>query len=159
MQATNSPDRSRIALLIEAEVAQLREFIALLQREEALLVSGDTDGLLAITHEKTERFRQLQALNDDRARLMVRCGHKTSDTSMRALFAQLPGVLARWNELLTLAGQAHTANALNGQLIAERMQHNQGAISVLLSAANHPQLYDAGGHSRPSGGGRILGSA
>ncbi|MCK9258122.1 MAG: flagellar protein FlgN, partial [Azoarcus sp.] len=33
------------------------------------------------------------------------------------------------------------------------------ALSVLLSAANHPQLYDADGQSRPSGGGRILGSA
>ncbi|PKO58012.1 MAG: flagellar protein FlgN [Betaproteobacteria bacterium HGW-Betaproteobacteria-13] len=159
MQTPAPAEIQRIALLIEAEAIQLREFLDHLQREEALLVSGDTEGLLALTTTKTERYRQLQRLHDDRALLLGRLGLPNKDASIRQVCAQLPRVLARWDEVIELAREARTRNELNGKLINERMQHNQAALSVLLSAANHPQLYDADGQSRPSGGGRILGSA
>jgi len=159
MQTPGTAEIQRIALLIEAEAIQLRVFLDHLQREEALLVKGDTEGLLALTTAKTERYRQLQRLHDDRALLLGRLGLPNKDESIRKVCAQLPRVLARWDEVIELARQARTRNELNGKLINERMQHNQAALSVLLSAANHPQLYDADGQSRPSGGGRILGSA
>lgn len=159
MQKPGPADIQRLALLIEAEAIQLREFIDHLGHEEALLISGDTDGLLALTTAKTERYRQLQRLHDDRALLLGRLGLPNKDASIRQLCAHLPRVLTRWDEVIELAGQTRDRNALNGKLINERMQHNQAALSVLLAAANHPQLYDADGQSRPTGGGRILGSA
>ncbi|MDR1855174.1 MAG: flagellar protein FlgN [Azoarcus sp.] len=159
MPAPSPNEIQRIALLIEAEARQLKEFIDLLALEEALLVTGDTDGLNAITQEKTERHRQLQRLHDDRAMLLGRCGLRDTADAVRILYGNMPRVLARWEEVLKLAERARARNATNGQLIGERMNHAQAALSVLLAAANHPQLYDAGGHARPSGGGRILGSA
>ncbi len=153
------PDQQRLALLIEAEAIQLCEFLAVLDREEALLVAGDSDGLLTLSRDKNDRYRQLQRLHDDRALLLGRLGRTMSDASMRELCAGLPRVLARWDDVLELARNARDRNAINGKLILERMAHNQAALSVLLSAANHPQLYDAAGQARPSGGGRILGSA
>lgn len=152
-------DQQRLALLIEAEAIQLREFVAVLDREEALLVAGDSDGLLSLSSAKNERYRQLQRLHDDRALLLGRLGLPASDASVRTLCAGLARVLARWDEVLELARSARERNAINGKLILERMASNQAALSVLLSAANHPQLYDAAGQARPSGGGRILGSA
>lgn len=149
----------RIALLIEAEANQLKKFLELLESEERALVSGDTDGLLTLAKEKTDRYRQLQSLHDDRSLLMVRYGLGKDGNALRELLAKLPRALARWDEVLTLAAQARDRNGINGRLITERMQHNQAALSVLLSAANRPQLYDAGGHSRPGGGGRMIGSA
>lgn len=159
MRAPGPADLQRLALLIEADAIQLREFIVLLEREESLLVAGDTDALLTLTQDKTERYRQLQRLHDDKALLLGRLGRSNSDTAIRELCGGLPRVLARWEEVLELAHTARERNALNGKLITERMQHNQAALSVLLSAANHPQLYDAAGQTRPTGGGRILGSA
>ncbi|HAF54396.1 MAG TPA: flagellar protein FlgN, partial [Thauera sp.] len=47
--APTPADQQRLALLIEAEAIQLGEFLALLEREEALLTAGDTDALLALT--------------------------------------------------------------------------------------------------------------
>ena len=149
----------RIALLIEAEASQLKEFLDLLEWEETLLVAGDTDALPTVTQEKTERHRQLQRRHDDRAMLLARRGLKNGTHALRTLYAHLPRVLARWEEVLSLTARARERNAINGRLIAGHMNHTQAALSVLLSAADHPQLYDAGGHSRPSGGGRILGSA
>ena len=44
----SSADRQRLALLIEAEAIQLGEFVELLAREEALLIAGDVDALVAL---------------------------------------------------------------------------------------------------------------
>ncbi|MDR2925159.1 MAG: flagellar protein FlgN [Azoarcus sp.] len=159
MNAPAPQELQRIALLLEAESSQLKKFIDLLEREEAILVSGNTDALLPITKEKDERYRQLQQLHDDRSMLASRYRRGRGDTAMRSLFADMPKALARWDEVLSLAAHAKERNHVNGQLITRHMQHNQAALSVLLSAADHPQFYDAGGHSRPSGGGRMLGSA
>lgn len=161
MQTTAQPpaELQRIALLVEAELLQLGEFLALLDREEAALIKGDTDALLAIANEKNERYRQLQRLTDERSRLLGRAALTSADAAMRTLFGNLPRVLVRWDELVSAARQARDRNALNGKLILERMAGNQAALSILLSAANHPQLYDADGLSKPTGGGRMLGSA
>jgi len=159
MHTPNPQELQRISLLLEAESSQLRKFLDLLEREEAILISGDTDGLLPITKEKNDRYRQLQHLHDDRSMLVSRFGQGRGDNAIRKLCARAPKTLARWDEILLLAARAKERNQVNGQLIARYMQQNQAALSVLLSVTNHPQLYDAGGHSRPSGGGRILGSA
>ncbi|MCM8565413.1 MULTISPECIES: flagella synthesis protein FlgN [Thauera] len=156
---TPSADQQRLALLIEAESMQLGEFLAILEREEGLLVQGDTDALVNVANEKNERYRQLQRLHDERSLLLARMGHGVSDAAIRKICANLPRVLARWDEVISRARQARDRNALNGQLILERMAGNQAALTVLLSAANHPQLYDADGLAKPTGGGRILGSA
>lgn len=152
-------DQQRLALLIEAEAIQLKEFITLLEQEEALLSSGDTDALLALIPDKNERYRRLQRLSDDRSLLLGRLGLVTTDASIRGLLDGLPRVLARWDEVLDLARTASERNAINGKLILERMAHNQAALTVLLSAADQPPLYDAEGHTRAVGGGRMLGSA
>ncbi|MCL2876207.1 MAG: flagellar protein FlgN [Betaproteobacteria bacterium] len=159
MYTPNPQELQRIVLLLEAESNQLKKFLELLEREEAVLVSGDTDGLLPITKEKNDRYRQLQHLHDDRSMLVSRFGYGKGDATMRNLCARQPKALARWDEVLSLAARAKERNHVNGQLIARHMQQTQAALSVLTEAANHPQLYDAGGHSRPSGGGRMLGSA
>ena len=151
--------QQRLALLIEAEAMQLGEFLALLERVEGMLVNGDTDALLALTQKKNDCYRQLQRLHADRGLLLGRLGRTPGDASIRELCSALPRVLARWDEVLGLAGKARDRNEINGKLILERMAHNQAALSALLAAADHPQLYDADGHTRATGGGRILGSA
>ncbi|WP_349771878.1 flagella synthesis protein FlgN [Thauera sedimentorum] len=155
----NQTERLQFAQLIGMEVTQLRTFITLLGREESLLVAGDTDALLALTNEKTELYHTLQRLHDARAMLLGRLGLANSGEAIRSLCADMPDTLAQWDEVLRLAAEARERNSLNGKLVIERMQHNQGALSILLAAADRPQLYDADGHARTTGGGRILGSA
>lgn len=154
-----SPELQRIAALIDAEAGELRAFVSLLEREEALLVAGDADPLVALAREKTERCHRLQRLHDERTQLLARLRRPHTDAAIRELVAALPNVLERWNEVGDLARNAEARNALNGKLIAERMQHNQAALSVLMNAAEQPALYDAAGMARPVGGGRHLGSA
>ena len=156
---TLPPELQRLAGLIDAEAVLLRAFVALLEQEEALLVGGDADALLALTRDKTDRYHKLQRLHDDRALQLGRMRRPNTDASIRELCAPLRDTLARWDEIRELAREAQRRNALNGKLVVERMQHNQAALSVLLNAAERPQLYDAAGMTRPTGGGRHLGSA
>lgn len=158
--ASSSPaEQQRMALLIEAEAIQLREFLSLLEREEALLVKGETDALLTLSQDKTARFRQLQRLHSDRMLLIGRLGFTQVDDAVNTVCAGLPRILQRWREVLDLARVARERNALIGKLITERMANNQAALSILLASAQQPPLYDEGGHTRPVGGGRMLGSA
>jgi len=156
-------DLHKIAILIDGERALMRRFVDLLEQEEALLIAGETDALLALVREKSEVYQLLQRQHDARAlllgRLLGRLRLDNSDASVRALCAAMPDTLLRWDEVLALAEAARDRNALNGKLIIERMHNNQAALSVLLSASDQPQLYGADGSTRPTGGGRHLGSA
>jgi flagella synthesis protein FlgN len=156
---TLQPELQRLVALLDDEAIVLRGFVALLEREQALLIAGDADALLALSRDKTERYHRLQRLHSDRALLLGRMRRPDTDAAICELCEPLPAARARWDEIHELARDARTRNTLNGKLIAERMQHNQAALSVLLDAARQPQLYDAGGMARPTAGGRRLGSA
>lgn len=153
-------DRAQFAQLLKLEHAKMGEFIELLKREEALLIAGDADALVALTQEKTELYQKLQRIHEGRAMLLGRARLEVSDASIRRVFGSVPKALTLWDEVLARAAEAQERNRVNGNLIIERMQHNQAALSVLMAANNQPSLYDSGGHTRNRpGGGRILGSA
>ena len=155
----NQADLHRIAILIDGERALMRRIVDILEQEESLLIAGETDALLSLVKEKTEVYHLIQRHHDNRALLLARLGLQNNSGAIRQLCASMPDTLARWDEVVELARQAQARNNINGQLITERMHNNQAALSVLLTAADQPQLYGADGSTRPTGGGRILGSA
>lgn len=149
----------RLIQLVESELALMRRFIALLEREETLLIAAETDELMALSREKTDLYHLLQQQSDARARLLSQAGLTPDQAGMERVCTALPGLLKSWRGLLETAETARNRNQLNGKLITEHMHRNQAALSILLDAAQRPQFYDAAGSSRPAGGGRHLGSA
>ncbi|MDO9601326.1 MAG: flagellar protein FlgN [Rhodocyclaceae bacterium] len=127
---------------LRTEISRLGEFIDLLQREQALLIQGDTEALLLLSENKTALANTLAALAQERACEMV------SDPISPA-----------WQKLLELAAKARDLNATNGQLISLHMQNNQQALAVLMNAANRAMTYGPDGQQTAGLGGRILGSA
>ncbi|MDP2107753.1 MAG: flagellar protein FlgN [Rhodocyclaceae bacterium] len=130
---------------LRTEISRLGEFIDLLQREQALLIQGDTEALLLLSEKKTALANTLAALAQERAAEMAEMG---SDT-----------ISAAWQKLLELAAKARDLNATNGQLISLHMQNNQQALAVLMNAANRAMTYGPDGQQTAGVGGRILGSA
>ena len=121
-------------------------------------MENSIDPLLTLAGEKTERYRGLQRLSDERIVLFARMGIPVSGEAIRATLAPDPAALAEWEAVVDLAREAHARNALNGKLITERLQNNQQALSTLLLAAEQPQIYGPDGQARPTGGSRHLGS-
>lgn len=149
----------RLARLIQEERTGLQGFIALLRREEALLIATQIDALASLAEEKTALYRTLQRLSDERVVMFARLGAAVNDANIRVMLADLPDALGAWQEVVSLAAEARERNRVNGQLITERLQNNQQALSVLLAAAEHPQIYGPDGQSRPTSSGRLFGSA
>lgn len=152
-------ERHRFAMLLDGERALLVRFMGLLEQEEKLLIAGQTDALTQLTQEKSEVYHLLQRQHQERTRLITRLRLPNNNDSIQRLCTGMPNAQERWQQIVELAAQAKERNELNGKLITERMHQNQAALSVILNAANKPQLYDAAGSARPAGSGRILGSA
>lgn len=150
--------QARLAQLIQDELRGMRGFVALLEREEALLVHSQIDALAVLAEEKTALYRALQRLSDDRLAMFARVGAKVTNENIRIVLAGNPEALTAWSEVVALADQAKERNRVNGQLITQRLQNNQQALTTLLAAAEHPQIYGPDGQSRPTGGSRHLGS-
>lgn len=153
-------DRTRMARLVQDENVLLKDFVALLGQEQALLLDGDVDALMALAGQKTQLYRRLQFTADERTRLLAAARLKPDAEVMRRILEGNPAALAQWQDTLDLASEAHALNALNGRLITQRMQHNQQALAVLLAAAEQPAAtYGPDGQSRPHVSGRHFGSA
>ncbi|MHB1359010.1 MAG: flagella synthesis protein FlgN [Rhodocyclaceae bacterium] len=127
---------------LQTEISRLGEFIDLLQREQELLIQGDTEALLPLCEKKTALANALAALAQERA------GQLGADTRNPS-----------WQTLLELAAKAKNLNESNGKLIGLHMQNNQQALAVLMNAANRAMTYGPDGQQTTGLGGRILGSA
>jgi len=155
--ASSSPLQN---LLLE-EVAQLRDFLVLLEKEQQALIGGDVERLLPLAAEKNDLLRHLAQLGEARGKALLAAGLATDRQGMDSWLERHPepdGAKRAWQELLTLAGKAGALNQTNGKLIATRLANNQQALSTLMAAANQAALYGPDGQARPVGGGRSLGS-
>ena len=151
-----------IAELIAIELDVLRQFVDVLQREQAALTDGQTDSLMALAEEKVRYAEHLAALNKRRDEKLRAAGLSNGGAGMKAWRA-IGNISAKTqNELanvIELAKEARRLNELNGQLVSDRMQHNQQALNVLLSAAKQSTLYGPDGQTHVGPAGRTLGSA
>jgi len=141
--------------VLSQERERVGEFLALLQREQAALVAGDHDDLMAFTEQKAVRILELRRLSDERSRLLASHGLRADKDGMSGWIERYGDENARrlWDEIKSLAAQVRAANEINGALVAARLKHNQASISALQAAArSNPSVYG------PDGGTRIAGA-
>lgn len=149
--------------LLTGESGALHDFIALLRREQEMLSADNAESLaqvlVPLAEQKSNACRQLEDLGRQRQLFLSRYGLPGASADIQAWAAGRPPLLAAWQTLLQQAQQARDLNSQNGKLINLRMQHNQGALTVLLNAANRVPVYGPDGHQPGGfGRGRILGS-
>ena len=148
-----------LATLLHEEAAMLNDFVSLLEREQSLLLEGQTDTLLDMAEQKTRMYRRLQYLSDERARLFAGVRQTPSDGAIRQGLSDHRTARDDWEKVIRLAQRASEQNQINGRLIGERMQNNQQALTVLMAAAAQPgATYGPDGQSRPFLSGRRFGS-
>jgi flagella synthesis protein FlgN len=128
---------TQYAAVLEQERDRVREFLELLQQEQAALVAGDHDELMAFTEQKAARILDLRRVADGRSRLLASHGLRADKDGMSAWIENFGDEPARrlWDEIKSLAAQVRAANEINGALVAARLKHNQAAIAALQTAA------------------------
>lgn len=143
-------------LQLNEELAELREFVALLMSEQQSLLNNDTDSLLTLSEAKTQAASQLMEMGSSRRKSLLTNG---TDSMEAWISKHAPSSQAVWSEIRKLAAQAQHLNSTNGELINARMRHNQQALSALQNASQSAaSLYGPDGQANISSTGRHLGS-
>ena len=156
---SDATDRQIAALIVDM-AGLMTGFVAILEEEQQVLTAGVLDRLLPLAERKTEFAGRLATLDDQRLR-SLQSGQQRGKADIATWLARMgdAGLRQTWQSVLELAAKAHQLNASNGQLIGERMRHNQQALAVLMAAGERSALYGPDGQPRLGGGGRPLGSA
>lgn len=150
-----------VASPLQEEVGVLQAFVALLQKEQRVLVSGDPDVLLPLSAEKNTLASRLAAFANQRALTLAAAGLTANREGMdQWLKKQSADTRRLWQEFVALAEEARALNDLNGKLITEKLSHNHQALATLTAASEHAAIYGPDGQTRfTPGSGRSLGSA
>lgn len=143
---------------LKAERDTMREFVALLEKEQQTLIKQqDPEQLLPLAETKTVFASRLTDMANAR-RQYISANGANPDTSAW-LQQHSPGSVSLWNELRELAGRAHHLNQTNGEVIQMRLRSNQQALNTLMGAAKSTAgLYGRDGQPSIAVSGRTLGS-
>lgn len=142
------------------ERAALQNFVALLEREQKMLLENLVDQLAKLSESKSASAIGLNELAEKR-RIMLQKSlpQLDADTIRTWMETHSPQCLAIWREILALAGHAQQLNRTNGELIQMKLRRNQQLLTALSNAVNKANLYGPDGQSSFSqGSGRSLGS-
>lgn len=153
----------RLGKLIGEELAALRDFVAVLQKEQQTLIDGDLDRLMLQVEDKTKLSTLLTRLAEQRNQLLSAASLSNDRAGMESWLARQTSAAGNarsdGDKLLVLAAEARALNESNGKLIATRLQNTQQALGILLSASDQAALYGPDGQTQTSGSGRLFGEA
>ena len=114
----------------------ITSLVELMQQEQQFLVRADSDGLAAVTEQKSTQVQQMAALAGQRHRALGAAGFAASEAGMEAWLASSKDDAARtlWQDVLERTRAAKELNRVNGMLINKQMTHTQ----VMLNAMRTP---------------------
>lgn len=156
----NSPASPQLLAALVAERAALLEFVALLEREQGMLVENLADQMTDLAEKKSIDALNLNKLGETRRTLFQKILPQADADAIRVwLKTHDPQGLSVWQETLSLAERAQQLNQTNGELIQTKLRRNQQMLAILSNAVNKANLYGPDGQTSFSpGSGRSLGS-
>lgn len=141
---------------LNAELAEMRKFVALLNAERQSLLDNDTEALLNLSESKARAANQLQEISNTRRKKLLTA---ETDTMETWLSRHAPASLPLWQQIRDLANEAQQINHINGELIQSRMRNNQQTLGVLFnSSPSAAGVYGKDGQANINSSGRHLGS-
>lgn len=154
------PSTSALLTTLTNELSALHGFVALLVREQKMLMDNQTDELIALAELKSNEAIKLNQIAESRLSLLQPHIPQLNTESIEAWLTENHlEALPSWLAIINLTTQAQQLNQTNGELIQMKLRHNQQALTVLSNAVNKAGLYGKNGQPNFSpGSGRSLGS-
>lgn len=151
---------TQLLAAFKSESLALENFVALLKKEQAMLVENLTSQLIELSEQKTTLAISLSELAQARRALLQKHIPTLSlDSIGDWLKANYPEGLIVWQKILASAKESQRLNQTNGELIQMKLRHNQQSLAVLSDAFNQANLYGPDGQANfKPGSGRSLGS-
>lgn len=137
------------------EQTLIATLLKLMKQEQQCLVSADTDGLTAITPQKSQLISQMGQLASQRHQALGAAGFAAREAGMDAWLASCndPAASPLWQELLMLTREAKELNRVNGMLINKQMTYNQNVINAMRTPAHGADTGFYGPSGQPTAGG------
>ena len=125
-------ERAEYVATLDQERNRVREFLRLLETEQAALVDGEHDRLLSFTEQKASHIVELRRYADNRSRLLASYGLRPDKDGMSAWIERHADASTRriWDEIKALAAQVRATNEINGVLVEARLKNNQASIAA-----------------------------
>ena len=154
--------RTEIAELIADGLVCAGDLNAALQDERRALEDQDADALHAVVDGKNSCAKELQRLEQKRARLCHEWGFSASPEQMQRVldWCDDSGQLSHgWRRLMDIAAEGNAMNLTNGAIIRVRQQHTEASLSVLRGAAPGSHTYGQNGAGTGDNSRRTLAEA
>jgi flagellar biosynthesis/type III secretory pathway chaperone len=159
MHAQGMQRQLETVLILEVECTC--RLLKCLETERSALTERDTSALALSTEEKLGHTQKLEALEEERERLLAEMGFSGDPADVSTYFEKLPGKTHRlctlWQQILTNIEACRTSNLMNGRILDVSRQHVEQALCLLRGEAGSPSLYDTKGGTAPHVSQRELG--
>lgn len=140
---------------LRQELALMTTLHDLMKQEQQMLVSADSDGLAALTPQKSQLISQLAMLASQRHQALGGAGFAAQEAGMEAwLDSCKDGSASKlWQDLLARTREGKEQNRLNGMLINKQLAYNQNMINAMRQPASAADtgFYGPTGQAAPSG--------
>jgi flagella synthesis protein FlgN len=137
------------------EQALIDSLVELMKQEQQFLVRADSDGLAAITPQKSTLVQQMAVLASQRHQALGAAGFATREAGMEDWLASAGDEAARgsWLALLERTREAKELNRVNGMLINKQMMNTQVVLNAMRTPAGgaDPGVYGPGGQTTTGG--------
>src|SRR5579872_6201473 len=151
--------REHLNKLVDAETGELAILSELLEREHALLASGDLPALDAAMRERQRCIGRILRVDEERRLLCRNLGHAEDGAALARLMSWCDpsGALARrWVECKDAAARCRVLNDRNGALVSARLKHVQQRLSALVNAGRQNVTYRRDGAYAVTSVGRVV---
>ncbi|SDN38539.1 flagella synthesis protein FlgN [Vreelandella arcis] len=141
-----------LASLLTDQQQRVDTLISLLSNEQNLLTQGDIDGdaLADVAHQKQQLLVELERIENLRRNIQERLGYESGALGAKSA-AQDANCIDLWQRLLEKSERAARLNALTGQMLSLRMQHNQQMLDYIRQIAEKT-LYTSTGRNMAQSG-------
>ena len=136
--------QSQLHTAIHTELLEVERLVALMQREQDILVSRQLDQISPILELKTQALLQLEIMTRQRIALAEVSNLHSADDVTQFLQTE-PTALAHWQQLQLQAKFAEVLNRSNAQLVKCHEEANHHLMSLLSKQKNQEMAYSADG--------------
>lgn len=149
--------------LFSNAASQAEKLFALLEKEQAALLSEDYAELEGLAEEKLSLSQSLDAVEQQRQAILQQAGQAMTMNSMQEILITnhdnvvYQPLIQSWDSLAAWLKKAADQNQLNGILLEKQRQHVQGALRILFGQTEGSSVYDASGDTTPAEYSRSVG--
>jgi len=150
MQPAISPPQAEALLAcLDAEIAEISDFIDLLEKEAVILIDSESlDNIPALAQAKEACTQRLTSQAEQRVQLLHALGGNGDHAHMEAVAATDDELWEAWQTLLDVGEQARGLNLRNGALIDIHLYHTQQALKSLRAVTGLGDVYTASGKAK-----------